>query len=370
MPTPQEIYQNRIEAGQLQPDPAQEYALAALDRLNGDLSETCHPRESGNLLAFLRKVPAFAGMTEEIKGVYLHGGVGRGKSMLMDIFARSLPPEIKHRRVHFHAFMIEVHDWLHKRRGDRVDTLLPDLAKEIARDCRVLCFDELHVHDVADAMILGRLFTSLFRRGVVMVATSNYPPDELYKGGLQRDRFEPFIELLKEKTQIVHLDGATDYRSRCLREEGVYFTPLGAASQKKADEVFAHLTDHASPYEEEIEVKGRKIPVSSVAKGAARFTFSELCERPHGAEDYLAIARTYHTVFLEGVPRLTYDRRNEAKRLMTLIDALYDTKTKLVITADAPPEKLYRGRDHAFDFQRTVSRLLEMQSGTYLENRN
>jgi cell division protein ZapE len=286
--------------------------------------------------------------------------------MLMDMFAQSLPPDITHRRVHFHAFMIEVHDWLHRRRGDMVDALLPNLAEDIAERYRVICFDEFHVHDVADAMILMRLFTALLDRGVVVVATSNYRPDDLYERGLQRELFLPFIALLKDRLEVVHLNGAEDYRASCLQAEGTYFTPLGSAARRRADEVFGHLTDHATPGKEVLEVKGRKIPVPVVAKGAARFTFAELCEQPHGAEDYLTVASTYHTVFLDGVPELDDDRRNEAKRLLTLIDTLYDTGTRLVATAAAPPEQLYRGDDLAFDFQRAVSRLQEMQSANYL----
>jgi len=201
---------------------------------------------------------------------------------------------------------------------------------------------------------------------VTVVATSNYHPDDLYKHGLQRKLFVPFIDLLKERLEVLHLDGAEDYRARCLRAEGTYFAPLGDPARRQADRVFAHLTDHAVPCEETLQVKGRKIPVAVVAKGAARFTFAELCEQAHGAEDYLTIAWTYHTVFLDGVPILDDDRRNEAKRLMTLIDALYDNRTKLVVTAAGPPEQLYRGEDLAFDFERTVSRLREMQSERYL----
>jgi cell division protein ZapE len=249
-----------------------------------------------------------------------------------------------------------------------VDTLLPDLAEEIAARCRVICFDEFHVHDVADAMILKRLFTALLNRGVVVVATSNYRPDDLYAGGLQRELFVPFIALLKERLEVIHLNGPEDYRARLLQAEGTYFFPLRSA-RRRADEVFAHLTDHAEPCAEVLVVKGRELRVPVVAKGAARLSFAELCERPHGAEDYLTLARTYHTLFLEDVPGLGDDRRDETKRLITLIDALYETGTKLVVTAAAPPEQLDRGHGLTFDFQRTVSRLKEMQSESYLRGR-
>lgn len=301
----------------------------------------------------------------------MHGGVGRGKSMLMDLFFDSLPPEIKKRRVHFHAFMIDVHDYFHSRReaddfSEGIDGALPSLASRLAEMSRVLCFDEFHVTDVADAMILGRLFTALLDRGVIIVATSNWEPDRLYEGGLQRDRFLPFIELLKSRLEIVHLDGPVDYRLQALQSEGTYFWPLGEASRQKSDMLFARLTDNAIPQEDSLTVKGRVIPVAQAAKGVARFTFAQLCEQPHGAEDYLAIAQKFHTLFLEQVPTLAYDRRNEAKRLMILIDALYESRTKLVVTADAPADRLYRGHDHEFEFQRTVSRLMEMQSEAYL----
>lgn len=358
---PRDSYNRKLKDGDLTADPLQDRAVDSLSRLYGDiLSSGAHKKWK------------FWEKKEVPKGLYIYGSVGRGKSMLMDLFYECLPSNILKRRVHFHAFMIEVHDYFHERRSNDdiaagVDALVPSLAERIAERSRVLCFDEFHVTDVADAMILGRLFTALFDRGVVVVATSNWPPDRLYEGGLQRDRFLPFIALLKDRLEIIHLDGDKDYRAQCLQEDGTYFWPLGSKTQAQLDKVFAHLTDGAEPYEDMLEVKGRKIPVSRVAKGAARFTFAELCEQPHGAEDYLKIAHTFPVVFLEGVPKLAYDRRNEAKRLMTLIDALYESGTKLVVSADAPADKLYKGRDHGFEFERTVSRLLEMQSKKYLE---
>lgn len=346
--SPRALYQQKINLEGFIPDAGQERAVAALERLKNDLTVGS---SKGFLGLFRKPTP---------KGVYMHGGVGRGKSMLMDMFFNSLPDKIKRRRVHFHGFMIETYDWLHKRRGDKVDTILPDYAKHVAGQVDVLCFDEFYVTDVADAMILGRLFTALMDRGVVIVVTTNWKPDRLYEGGLQRDRFLPFIDFLKERMEIVHLDGGTDYRM--LTEEGTqtYFTPLNKATQQKADNLFAGLTDCAKTAEETIKVKGRSIHVPKTVNGIARFTFAYLCEQPHGAEDYLAIAEKYHTVFLEGVPKMGYDRRNEVKRLMNLIDILYDNQIRLVMTADALPEKLYYGDQHGFEFQRTVSRLTEM----------
>ncbi len=359
----QSLYKDRLEKGVLKPDKAQEAALRTLLRLREQLEDA--PQ------GFLQKIVSKAKRKEAPKGIYIHGGVGRGKTMLMDLFYKSVPADLKKRRVHFHEFMIEVHDYIHTRREDEgfdegIDGVLPSLASRIAERAKILCFDEFHVTDVADAMILGRLFTALFERGVIIVATSNWPPDKLYEGGLQRDRFLPFIALLKSKMDIVHLDSPNDYRTMFLQSEGSYFWPLGENSSVRVKELFARLTDNIPPHEETLKVKGRDIPVIT-AKGVAWFTFSQLCEQPHGAEDYLKIAQTYHTMFLENVPKLNYDRRNEAKRLMTLIDALYESGTRLIVTADAPPDGLYLGQDHGFEFKRTVSRLLEMQSEAYLK---
>lgn len=351
-----ETYRSRIETGGLTPDPGQEAAARALDRLYGDVT-----RPPERFLLWKKKAP--------VRGVYLWGGVGRGKSMLMDMFFDSLPEGTAKRRVHFHDFMIETHAFLHRARQEntgKAEAAILQCARHIADGARVLCFDEFHVTDIADAMILGRLFTALFAHGVAVAATSNWPPDRLYDGGLQRDLFLPFIALLKERTEVVEVAGGPDYRMQCLRDGGVYFTPLGPESRRRADDAFSHLTGGAPPYSEILTVKGRRIEVPCVARGAARLSFSALCERPLGAEDYLAVARSYHTLFLEGVPVLRYDRRNEAKRLMTLIDALYDNRTVLVVTADALPERLYQGHDHSFEFQRTVSRLIEMQGRDYI----
>ena len=302
---------------------------------------------------------------ESARGLYIWGGVGRGKTMLMDEFFDRLPSETLKRRVHYHEFMIGVHDELHRARlRGAAEKALLKYADKVAKESRVLCFDEFHVTDIADAMILGRLFTALFDNGVVCVMTSNWPPDRLYEGGLQHDRFLPFISLLKERMDIAELDGGVDYRLQCLSDTGVYFWPL--SERGRLDEVFARLTGNAKLCAEELSVKGRTIHVAAAAKGVVRFTFAQLCGQPMGAEDYLSIARAYHTVFLEDVPKLGSDRRNEAKRLMILVDTLYDAGTKLVISADAPPDRLYHGHDHGFEFQRTISRLIEMQSPDYL----
>lgn len=346
-----EKYESGVSGGDLKKDPQQEKAAQALERLHQDLIEK----------------KGFFAKRKPVRGVYIYGGVGRGKSMLMDMFFDNLPSAIVKRRVHFHEFMIETHDWLHERRaGKAVDNLLPDYAKHVSNNVRVLCFDEFHVTDVADAMILSRLFAALFDYGVVVVATSNWPPDRLYEGGLQRERFLPFIALIKDKMQIVFLDSDTDYRGEVVQDLETYLHPLNAETKAKADKFFQQLSGGKFQRIETVYVKGRDIPVQA-AGDVARFTFAQLCEQPHGAEDYLTIAQKFHTVFLENIPRLGYDRNNETKRLMTLVDVMYDARRRMVFTAEAAPEKLYTGDRYDFEFDRTISRLREMQSSRYTE---
>ena len=364
--TPLDRYHAQLNHRELDPDPAQERAALSLTRLYHDVLAYEEQRKGWRnkvMLRVVKKMPP--------RGIYLHGPVGRGKSMVMDIFYESIPLSIKKRRVHFHQFMIEVHDYIHSRQSDGVledmDAALPSLALVISNRSRVLCFDEFHVTDVADAMLLSRLFTAMFDQGISIVITSNWEPNDLYKGGLQRDRFLPFIKLVKERMEVVAVDSATDYRAKKLKEMSVYFSPLNPETYQRADALFQSLTAGEEADEDLVTVKGRTIQVPIAAKGVARFSFSQLCERPLGAEDYLALAKRYHTVFLEHIPHLGYDRRNEAKRLMTLVDVLYDNHRNLVITADETPQKIYTGHDHAFEFQRTISRLLEMQSEQYLK---
>ncbi|HEU4838249.1 MAG TPA: cell division protein ZapE [Micavibrio sp.] len=344
-------YEGEVAAGHLKKDERQRKAAEAFDRLHDELTQ---------------KKPLFA-RRKKIQGVYIHGGVGRGKSMLMDMFFNSLPPAMPKRRVHFHEFMIETHDWLHERRaGKAVDNLLPQYARHVAANAAVLCFDEFHVTDVADAMILSRLFAALLDYDVVVAATSNWPPDRLYEGGLQRQRFLPFIALIKERLQVVFLDSDTDYRGEVVQDLETYLHPLNADTKAKADKFFRQLSGGELERVENVYVKGRDIPVQA-ADGVARFTFAQLCEQPHGAEDYLTIAQKFHTVFLENIPRLTYDRNNETKRLMTLVDVMYNARRRMVFTAEAAPEKLYSGDRYNFEFDRTISRLREMQSSAYTE---
>lgn len=360
MPTtkkPIDLYRQRLESGEIKFDAEQEKAVLALSRLRDDLLAAKGPG-----LAFWQKPQA-------ITGVYMYGGVGRGKSMLMDLFMHCLPARLKARRVHFHEFMIEVHEFLHdaQKQGDDVSNALPRLAKQIAGENRVLCFDEFHVTDIADAMILGRLFTAVFKENVTVVATSNWAPDKLYDKGLQRDLFLPFIALLKTKVEIVHLDSPHDYRTGFEISDGTYLTPITAKTDVQADMLFSGISDGEALQADHLDIKGRRIAIERSTSKAARLSFAELCERPLGAEDYLALAQRYEWLFIEHIPHLTFDRRNEAKRFMILIDALYEAHTKVIFTAEKAPEALYSGEDHAYEFERTISRLNEMQSSAYLE---
>jgi cell division protein ZapE len=306
---------------------------------------------------------------KEIKGVYLYGGVGRGKSMLMDLFFDYMPETLPKRRAHFHEFMIETHDWLHANRGSNMADLLPAYARHVSNNLRLLCFDEFHVTDVADAMILGRLFTALMEQGVVVVATSNWAPNDLYQGGLQRELFLPFIALLNERMGVVHLDSDKDYRSLSDPDQNVYyFHPLSVETSKNIDLLFTELTKSQKIEVKIIRVKGRELEIKAV-NDVARVTFTQLCDQALGAEDYIKIAQSFDTVFVENIPMLSAENRNEAKRFILLIDCLYEAKCRLIISAEKDLHNLYGGDDHAFEFDRTVSRLMEMQSSTYHEER-
>ena len=365
--TPLQRYRALRRAGELAADPVQELAIEKLEILHHRLAQYDPAGEQG-WLGFLRRRPRREPAPE---GLYIYGDVGRGKSMVMDLFFDTVALEHK-RRVHFHEFMAEVHSRINAFRRTPAaarngDDPIPPVARNVAADAWLLCFDEFEVRDVADAMILGRLFTQLFELGVVVVATSNRPPDDLYLGGLNRQLFLPFIALLKDRLDVLCLDGKQDYRLLRLKGIPVYHTPLGAEAEAALDAAFLRLTDQARGEPDAVEVMGRTIPVREQAKGTARFSFTELCEQPLGANDYLAIAARYHTVILSGIPRLSAEQRNEARRLVLLIDVLYDNRVKLVASAATEPQALYAAGDGTFEFQRTASRLIEMQSAEYID---
>lgn len=300
------------------------------------------------------------------QGLYIFGRVGRGKSMLMDIFYDAVDIEHK-RRVHFHEFMLDVHRALHEiRKGGGKQDPLGIVAADLAAETWLLCFDEFQVDNIADAMILGRLFKGLFEAGVVVVSTSNTAPTDLYKGMLQRDRFLPFIDLLCDKLDVLELDGALDYRRESLRAMRLYHTPLGPDADAALDHAFEQLTAGAHPMPAEISVQGRAVAVPLAARGVARFSFADLCDNPLGPADFLAIAKKFNTLILSGIPRLEASRRNEAKRFVALMDSLYEHNVNLVCSAEVGPDEIYPQGDGADPFQRAVSRLLEMQGDDYL----
>jgi cell division protein ZapE len=357
-------YEALVRAGELRPDAEQAAAAVRLDVLQREMER---PAQSGGLIGkFLKKAPV------RPRGVYMWGGVGRGKSMLMDLFVETLGISEK-RRVHFHAFMLEVDQLIREERATESGDPIAPVAARLARDLRCLAFDEMVVNNTADAAIMSRLFTALIRdEGVTIVTTSNRPPDDLYKDGLNRSLFLPFIALVKEELDVLTLNGPTDYRLERLGGIETWHTPLGDAATAQVREAFFRLTDYkpedaAHVPSAELDLGGnRMLHVPKSLKGVAVFSFKRLCGTNRGAADYLAIAQTYHTVILVGIPRMGPENRNEAIRFTKLIDALYELRVKLFATAAAEPENLYISGDGAFEFERTVSRLNEMQSDEYM----
>ena len=360
------VYQELRRKGLLQPDPAQQPAIVGLQSLYRTLLEY---RPEGGLRGWLARL----GLTENggvhtPMGLYLYGPVGRGKSMLMDLFFAAVPG-LRKRRVHFHAFMLEVHDRIERERQAKTDAPILKVASDIASEATLLCFDEFQVDDIADAMILGRLFTALFEAGVVVVATSNLAPDRLYEHGLQRELFLSFIALLKERLNVLEIDGGRDWRLARLVGKPTFYHPLGEPAQQALERVFAELADGGPGDSMTLLVKGRSLVVPRAARGVAWFTFAELCEKPLAAADYLSIAERFTAIIIQGIPRLGSGQRDAAKRFNILIDTLYEARTLLIASAEVPPEEIYAAGDGTFEFKRTVSRLIEMQSEDYIANR-
>lgn len=361
-------YRELVASGALEKDAAQEDAALRLQSLSEALTRTA--RTPFRFIGRKSSPP---------KGIYIWGAVGRGKSLLMDIFFNNTAAPSK-RRVHFHEFMAETHeriaDWraadekTRRRRSkinkDAPDDPMPPVAADIAAEAQLLCFDEFQVSDIADAMILGRLFAALFAEGVIVVATSNRRPDDLYKDGLNRQLFLPFISMLKSRLDVVELDAERDYRLDRLAGAPVYYSPLGPEADAAMERAWTAMIAGAQEHSETLTVKGREIAAPRCARGLARFGFEELCARALGAADYLAIVRRYGAIFIDHIPQMGPEKRDEAKRFVTLIDAVYESRTKLVCSAAAAPGDLYPKGDGAFEFERTASRLFEMQSAEYL----
>ena len=341
------IYDQRIADGSLTADPAQEAVLPQLDRIRTALM---NPEKKG----FFKRAP------EPPKGLYLWGGVGRGKSMLMDMFADNMG-DVPVRRVHFHAFMQEIHSAMHEARKTGVDDPIAPVAAAVAASVKLLAFDEMQISDITDAMIVGRLFQALFTAGVVVVTTSNRVPDDLYKDGLNRQIFLPFIDLIKEKMEVWELTSPRDYRQDRLAGTQSYFTPVNAESRTAMDDVWADLAG-GEGQELVLRVKGREVVIPQFRNGVARAGFHTLCGRALGAADYLTLADAVRVLLLDNIPALGRSNFNEAKRFVTLIDALYEAKVRLICSAAASPEMLYLEGEGIFEFERTASRLREMQA--------
>jgi cell division protein ZapE len=355
-------YDALITAGELRPDPDQRAAAERLDQLQRELQAV--PKRGSTLWKMLGKRP------DAPRGVYMWGDVGRGKSMLMDLFFGCLDIRRK-RRVHFSEFMLEVHQRIAVERAKEIGDPIVPVAAALADEARCLAFDEMMVTNSPDAMILSRLFTALIEAGVTVVTTSNRPPKDLYKNGLNREHFLPFIDLIEKRLDVLPLNGPVDYRRDRLGQQETWLVPNGPKATAELSAAFFRLTDF--PVEdashvpvEDLVVQGRTLHVPKALKGVAVFSFKKLCGEARGAADYIAIARRYHTVILVGIPRLGPDNRNEAARFVALVDALYEHKVKLLAAADAEPDQLYEKGDGAFEFRRTVSRLEEMRSDEYL----
>ena len=370
-----EAYSALVDAGAIEDDPAQRVLVNRLDVLLGALSTRKLHRSKSHALGWLMSRPAANAQSPE--GIYIHGKVGRGKSMLMDIFYELAPLDRK-RRVHFNAFMRDAHERIAQQRKDfaegrtRERDPLKPVGRAMAHEAQLLCFDEFSINDIADAMIVGRLFAVLFQQGTVLAVTSNVSPDELYRDGLNRQLFLPFIEMLKAHCEIFQLDARTDFRLEKIGRAEAYLSPLGPKSEATLNTVWKRLSEGKQPVSGELQIKGRMLRPKAAAGRAAWFTFDQLCREPRGASDYLEIAAHFDTVIVEAVPMMDGTRRNEAKRFILLVDTLYDNGIRTVFSAQANPHALYHATSgtEAFEFQRTASRLIEMQSEDYLNRFN
>ena len=368
---PLPAYRARVAAGVLKPDPAQALAAELLQdlwrRLRAYDPHPEAPAEAGFVARFLRRKPVPEAAETSPQGLYLVGDVGRGKSMLMDLFFETADV-VRKRRIHFHQFMQECHARIHawRRAHPGEADPIPPLANGIVADAALLCFDEFQVHDITDALILGRLFEALFARGVVVVATSNTAPDDLFKGRPGRDAFLPFIGLIKKRLNVLHLEAQRDYRRDRIHGLPTWHAPLDGRAERALDAAFLELTGQPRGDKTALTVLGRQVEVAEAARGVARVDFDALCGRPLGPADYLALATHFHTLVMDAIPRLGPENFDRARRFITLVDALYEHRCKLVASAEAPPDSLYERGENAAMFERTASRLVEMQSSDYL----